>query len=798
MVNVIFIGSIVIIALYLMVILISFDPSDPSWLQTDWSGSIHNWGGIIGAQCSDFLFFIFGMLAYIIPICISLYMWKIYMQQACITIFMIILEIIGILLLLSICCGIIHHIFINDIFYFSSGGVIGYTLCDWISSYVLYKYHINIILYAMSVVSVILIFSRFFINFIIKIKKQKLLNSIGILKKYFYKNKKILYKSMCCTLYDQVRINPTIFFVKQDDHLQKSIHKCIKTEPLPFISLHTKNVAQELYSHTHTEKSYALKNHINDYNHSKLNDVILHHAKHSNFSINNNYKKNDFKKTDYLKKKNSFNLSSRYNKKLYNNEALCVLKNKNYKNNNLLNKNYGLMNVIKQKDTAQKTVSINKHINQPCSSVLNKMHNSTMHHDVNYAINNIVFPDISLLMESDTKNNINTIELQNISQLLEKKLAEYRVLTNVANIIPGPIMTRFELNLSPGTKSSKIVNLSRDLARSLSVTSVRVVEVIPGTPYVGLEVPNRKRNMVYLRDIIDSVQFKKINTPLPLALGKDISGNPIVEDLRNMPHLLVAGTTGSGKSVGINAMIISILYKATPDEVRFIMIDPKILELSIYSNIPHILKHVITEIQDIDKTLQWCVQEMERRYQLMAEIGVRNLEHYNYNVEQLYSKKYVMNNFLNKSNKNTITHSNLKLKKLPYIIIIVDEFSDLMIMSAKKIEELIIRLTQKARAAGIHLILATQRPSVNVITGLIKANIPTRIAFTVSSKVDSHTIIGQSGAESLLGMGDMLYLAANSSIPVRVHGARVVDQEVRAVVNFLEAQKSSMVTKNRL
>lgn len=418
------------------------------------------------------------------------------------------------------------------------------------------------------------------------------------------------------------------------------------------------------------------------------------------------------------------------------------------------------------------------------------MHNSTMYHDINYDINNVVFPDINLLMESDVKNDINTVELQNISQLLEKKLAEYRILTNVVNIIPGPIMTRFELNLSPGTKSSKIVNLSRDLARSLSVTSVRVVEVIPGTPYVGLEVPNRKRTMVYLRDIINSIQFKKINTPLPLALGKDISGNPIVEDLRNMPHLLVAGTTGSGKSVGINAMIISILYKSTPNEVRFIMIDPKILELSIYSNIPHILKHVITEIQDVDKTLQWCVQEMERRYQLMAKIGVRNLEHYNYNVEQLCSKQYVMNNFLHKSNNNTIMHSNSKFKKLPYIIIIVDEFSDLMIMSAKKIEELIIRLTQKARAAGIHLILATQRPSVNVITGLIKANVPARIAFTVSSKVDSYTIIGQSGAESLLGMGDMLYLAANSSIPVRVHGACVIDQEVRAVVDFLEAQKN--------
>lgn len=519
----------------------------------------------------------------------------------------------------------------------------------------------------------------------------------------------------------------------------------------------------------------------------KNNNSIKNRLKCSNLNLNdvcyNNYQESYIKK-NYFKNRESFNQINTYDKKIYKNNKFCILQDKKCKKNVLLKNKSDAFHIVDNSNIVQQSASVKENIIQ-CASISGKTDTALIHRHVYRDVTeNVIFPDINLLMKSGVESSVDILELKNISQLLEKKLAEYRIIVNVVNVISGPIITRFELSLSPGMKSSKIVSLSRDLARSLSVISVRIIEIIPGTPYVGLEIPNKHRKIVCLHDIINSDQFRNINTPLALALGQDISGNPVVEDLRRMPHLLVAGTTGSGKSIGINAMIISILYKAKPDEVRFVMIDPKILELSIYSNIPHVLKKVITDIKSVDETLQWCIKEMERRYQLMATFGVRNLENYNYYIDELYNKKYIADNVFNECTNNKIINFDVTLKKLPYIVIIIDEFSDLIIVGAKKTEELIIRLTQKARAAGIHVILATQRPSVNVITGLIKANIPARVAFTVSSKIDSHTIIGQSGAESLLGMGDMLYLASNSSVPIRVHGAYVTDQEIRAVVDF--------------
>jgi S-DNA-T family DNA segregation ATPase FtsK/SpoIIIE len=371
---------------------------------------------------------------------------------------------------------------------------------------------------------------------------------------------------------------------------------------------------------------------------------------------------------------------------------------------------------------------------------------------------------------------------------VEASLADYRVKADVVDILPGPVITRFELDLAPGVKAARISNLSRDLARSLSTSAVRVVEVIPGKPYVGLELPNVKRQTVYLREVLDCPAFRDNPSPLAIVLGKDISGEPVVADLAKMPHLLVAGTTGSGKSVGVNAMILSILYKATPKEVRFIMIDPKMLELSVYEGIPHLLTDVVTDMKDAANALRWCVAEMERRYKLMSALGVRNLAGYNERVDQAEAMgRPIPDPFWKPTDSMDITPP--VLEKEPYIVVMVDEFADLIMTVGKKVEELIARLAQKARAAGIHLVLATQRPSVDVITGLIKANIPTRIAFTVSSKIDSRTILDQGGAESLLGMGDMLYLAPNSSIPVRVHGAFVRDQEVHAVVKDWKARE---------
>ena len=397
-------------------------------------------------------------------------------------------------------------------------------------------------------------------------------------------------------------------------------------------------------------------------------------------------------------------------------------------------------------------------------------------------------PSLDLLTPPPSEvEPVDTFALEQMARLVEARLADFRIKADVVNYSPGPVITRFELNLAPGVKAARISNLSRDLARSLSTVAVRVVEVIPGKPYVGLELPNKKRQTVYLREVLDNAKFRDNPSPLTIVLGKDIAGDPVVADLAKMPHLLVAGTTGSGKSVGVNAMILSMLYKAQPEDVRFIMIDPKMLELSVYEGIPHLLTEVVTDMKDAANALRWCVNEMERRYKLMSALGVRNLAGYNEKIAEAdRMMRPIPDPYWKPGDSMDAQHP--VLKKEPYIVVLVDEFADLMMTVGKKVEELIARLAQKARAAGIHLVLATQRPSVDVITGLIKANIPTRIAFTVSSKIDSRTILDQAGAESLLGMGDMLYSGPNSTMPVRVHGAFVRDQEVHAVVQDWKAR----------
>ncbi len=391
-------------------------------------------------------------------------------------------------------------------------------------------------------------------------------------------------------------------------------------------------------------------------------------------------------------------------------------------------------------------------------------------------------PSFDLLQRADKRENpISEEELQGIARLLEAKLADFNIQANVVNVLPGPVITRFELDLAPGIKVSKITSLAKDLARSMSAISVRVVEVIPGKSVIGLELPNEHREMVRLSEVIGCDAFQNNPSPLTMVLGADISGEPVVVDLASMPHLLVAGTTGSGKSVGVNVMILSLLYKSTPEDVRLIMIDPKMLELSVYEGIPHLLTEVVTDMKQAANALRWCVGEMERRYRLMSALGVRNLKGYNRKIKQAKKAGEPIVDPLWKFEESMET-SAPELEKLPAIVVVVDEFADMMMIVGKKVEELIARIAQKARAAGIHLILATQRPSVDVITGLIKANIPTRIAFQVSSKIDSRTIIDQQGAESLLGMGDMLYNPPGTSITTRVHGAFVDDHEVHAVV----------------
>ena len=397
-------------------------------------------------------------------------------------------------------------------------------------------------------------------------------------------------------------------------------------------------------------------------------------------------------------------------------------------------------------------------------------------------------PSLDLLDRPDkAKNPISEEELESVSRLVETKLLDFNVQAKVVGVYPGPVVTRFELDLAPGIKVSKITGLSKDLARSLSAISVRVVEVIPGKTYIGIELPNKYREIVRLSEVINAPKFEQNPSPLTMVLGKDIAGQPVCADLGKMPHLLVAGTTGSGKSVGVNVMILSLLYKSGPDDVRMIMIDPKMLELSVYEGIPHLLCEVVTDMKEAANALRWCVGEMERRYKLMSALGVRNLKGYNQKVMEAKEAGYPIMDPLFKDTDGMKDGPD-ELDKLPSIVVVIDEFADMMMIVGKKVEELIARIAQKARAAGIHLILATQRPSVDVITGLIKANIPTRMAFQVSSKIDSRTILDQQGAENLLGMGDMLYLPPGTSVPERVHGAFVDDHEVHAVVNDWKAR----------
>ncbi len=377
--------------------------------------------------------------------------------------------------------------------------------------------------------------------------------------------------------------------------------------------------------------------------------------------------------------------------------------------------------------------------------------------------------------------------LEDMADKVEQILGEFGVKANVKEVHPGPVITRFELDLAPGTKASRVTGLSKDLARALLVQSVRVVEVIPGKPLVGLEIPNAEREMVTLKDVLASREYQREKSAVTIALGKDISGQPVITDLAKMPHLLVAGTTGSGKSVAIDAMILSLLYKATPDQVRMIMVDPKMLELSVYEDIPHLLTPVVTDMKLASQALRWCVAEMERRYKLMSMLGVRNLTGFNQKVNDAIAADAPIKDPIFEAVDGFDGVPEIPtLEALPIIVIVIDELADMMMIVGKKVEELIARLAQKARAAGLHLILATQRPSVDVLTGLIKANVPTRIAFQVSSKIDSRTILDQGGAEALLGNGDMLYLPPGTSMPIRAHGAFVSDQEVHRVVEFLK------------
>ncbi|AIN47240.1 Cell division protein FtsK [Candidatus Palibaumannia cicadellinicola] len=657
-----------IVAYYLIAVLVSFDPYDPSWLQISSNITINNIGGKTGAWLADTLLFFWGILAYIIPFLILFACYLAFIQRNYIDLVAITFKIISIFILLVSSCGL-TALQMNELDYFYCGGIIGNILSNTL---LLWLDHISatLLLLCFLVTSLTLLTGWYWLIVI---------NAIGLL---------ILKISNIILYYFSSHHHVNQYGINNNDHT----------------SLQRRQNKDRLLPFARKTASYYLNTFF-----SKEKKDLDHKDNH--YKGNNNQIK------------------------------ICDI--------NLRSKNTCVNNT---------NIMISQELPLPQSS--------------------IELPIIDLLRaHKREEKKVEILYLKQTARLVESCLAGYRIQVKVVGVFPGPVITRFELDLAPGVKVAQISSLSRDIARALSTNMVQIVEIIPGKPYIGLDIPNKQRHSISLREVFDCDEFSKVKSPLSLVLGQDIRGQTVIVDLMQMPHVLIAGTTGSGKSVGINAMILSILYKATPQKVRFIMIDPKMLELSVYEGIPHLLTKVVTNMNDAKHVLLWCINEMERRYKLMSAFGVRNLTNYNKRIKQVTDRK--QNDYI------------AELDALPYIVIVVDELADLMMMLGKKIEELIVRLAQKARASGIHLVLATQRPSVDVITGLIKANIPTRIAFTVSSTIDSRTILDKTGAESLLGMGDMLYLASHSSLPIRVHGAFVQDEEVHAVVNYLKQQKKT-------
>lgn len=717
-------------AMYMMLILFSFDSADPGWAQTGYQTTIRNLGGAVGAYLSDLLLNLFGVVAYSIPFVIAITGWLIFqkyhklMQLDYLTLG---LKFIGFILLYVGITSIASMNF-DDIFYFSAGGIIGDVLSNTLLPY-------------FSFVGSTLIFLLLCGTGFVLLTGFSLLAFVDAVG--FYTIRGMQY------LIDSPRLLKEHFGTEPSQPSSNQELEVTKEKEVP------------------TSKSSTFKDKISNVaakitpkkDEPAVNDQGDIEQAFSSISVNNNEdiispSENDipFQLDDELEP--FVDINDIMGEPL----AINVQEHVNQEEITAAFEDVEKIQVPtpKAKEPSVSTPAKEKYEGMPGLELLDR-------------------PD-------KTENPVSQEELDQVSRLVEVKLKEFGVVAQVVSVFPGPVITRFELDLAPGVKVSKISGLAKDLARSLSAKSVRVVEVIPGKSVIGLELPNKHREIVWLREIISSPEFTNSTSPLTMAIGKDIAGAPIVVDLGKMPHLLVAGTTGSGKSVAVNTMILSLLFKSTPEDVRLIMIDPKMLELSVYEGIPHLLSEVVIDMKDAANALRWCVGEMERRYKVMSMLGVRNLKGYNQKVKKAIEEGEPL---IDPTWQPTsgMDQTPPMLEKLPSIVVIVDEFADMMMIVGKKVEELIARIAQKARAAGIHLILATQRPSVDVITGLIKANIPTRMALQVSSRIDSRTILDQQGAEQLLGWGDMFYLPPGSGVPTRIHGAFVDDHEVHAVVN---------------
>ena len=714
-------------AFFLLIALASFHPSDPGWSQAGLHNEIQNLMGSMGAWAADILLFTFGITAYVLPFTLAFCGWFIFLHLKSVTkldYLTISLRLVGALLVIFGFTGIASINF-DDFYSVSAGGAMG----DIISTALIPHF---------SFVGTVLLLICFFCTGFTLATGISWLSIIDSIGSFTINRAKDIY-----SLPQKVSAFSLPSFGNGNE---KALPKPINTESseLNITSLRAEPEADS--SSENATQFTKTDTHRNS--HSSIKSEPEFHIPDAVFMSEDD----DVKSSDKYVYRSEDDETEEAPRPEVERQRIKVVRASKSAGQGGLRAEQS----IKPATTSQETAI------KPAEKA--------------------VMPSFDLLERADKHENpITQEELDQVSRLLEEKLADFSIIANVVDVLPGPVITRFELDLAPGVKVSKISALSKDLARAMSAISVRVVEVIPGKSVIGLELPNKHREMVRLSEVIETRAFQASESPLTMVLGADISGKPVVVDLGKMPHLLVAGTTGSGKSVGVNVMILSLLYKSTPEDVRLIMIDPKMLELSVYEGIPHLLTEVVTDMKQAANALRWCVGEMERRYRLMSALGVRNLKGYNKKIKDAKDAGEPIVDPLWKS-EESMDETAPELDKLPSIVVIVDEFADMMMIVGKKVEELIARIAQKARAAGIHLILATQRPSVDVITGLIKANIPTRIAFQVSSKIDSRTILDQQGAESLLGAGDMLYNPPGTSITTRVHGAFVDDHEVHAVV----------------
>ncbi|MFB9134526.1 DNA translocase FtsK [Vibrio olivae] len=831
----------VLFSILLAVSLVTYSPADPSWSQTAWGVDIENAGGIVGAWIADTLFFTFGSLAYPIPVILTCAAWVLFRKRdedEPLNLMLWGTRLLGLCVLILTSCGLADINF-DDIWYFSSGGVIG----DVLTSLALPTLNVlgtTLVLLFMWGAGFTLLTGISWLDIVDGLGSLSLRLMTGLLNKLRGRQDETLEPSLTSTIAERKTLAAEDFVASRDVDAQThsepsplasetatdepvsneppqarrfNIHvpDSRSDDPLMAPTASSEPTPEPMYIAQEDEDTFdadererqlgatieqleaAAK--TGEHNHEKATSSVA--IEQASYSTSADYSSNDEDEdlqTDELPWQ--VDVEEQYTPALSEEQWSQISQD-----------------ITPESEPSFSSFEIDEQENDV--STAPAMENDEKDADVE-AFQDIVnqaqatqaaqqnpflakkeeilpkpaepMPTLELLYHPEKRENfIDRDALEDIARLVEAKLADYKIKARVVDIFPGPVITRFELDLAPGVKVSRISGLSMDLARSLSAMAVRVVEVIPGKPYVGLELPNMSRQTVYLSDVIASCQFKDAKSPTTVVLGQDIAGDAVVADLAKMPHVLVAGTTGSGKSVGVNVMILSMLYKSTPEDVRFIMIDPKMLELSVYEGIPHLLSEVVTDMKDASNALRWCVGEMERRYKLMSALGVRNIKGFNDKLKMAAEAGHPIHDPLWQPGDSMDEEAPL-LEKLPYIVVIVDEFADLMMVVGKKVEELIARLAQKARAAGIHLILATQRPSVDVITGLIKANIPTRVAFTVSTKTDSRTILDQGGAESLLGMGDMLYLPPGSSHTVRVHGAFASDDDVHAVVNNWKAR----------